>query len=164
MMIVRPAHWTDHAQLVPIVEAFAALHHALDPVFRPRWIGFTAAIFQTWLDEPDNIHLVAEHDGRIAGYVWASCGTGNTGIYIFMRRNVFVNVLAVDETQRRRGIGRDLFNAVELAARDYDAEVIQLNVLAPNETAKAFYRSLGYETSSENMTKLLTSITRIEGS
>jgi ribosomal protein S18 acetylase RimI-like enzyme len=118
---------------------------------------------QTWLDEPDDIHLVAESEGRIAGYVWASVSTGNTGNYTFLRRNLFVNVLAVDETQRRRGIGRELFNAVEIAARDYDAEVIQLNVLKQNEAAITFYRSLGYETMSVNMTKTLRSVTRIEG-
>lgn len=160
---IRPAHWTDHGQLAPIVDDFAALHHQMDPSFRPRWLGFTAALFQTWLDEPDELHLVAEIDGHIAGYVAMGRGTGNTANYMFMRRNVFVYVLAVAEAQRRRGVGRALFAAVESAARDYDAEIIQLNVLTPNDRAQAFYRSLGYASTSEFMTKTLQSIRRVDG-
>jgi ribosomal protein S18 acetylase RimI-like enzyme len=160
---IRPALWTDHAQLVPIVDAFAALHHAMDPSFRPRWMGFTAAIFQTCLDEPGDVHLVAEQDGVIAGYVWAGMGTGNSANYLFMRRNVFVYVLAVAEAYRRKGIGRALFQAIERAAHDFDAEIIQLAVLPANDRAKAFYRSLGYATTNETLTKPLKTIKRIDG-
>jgi ribosomal protein S18 acetylase RimI-like enzyme len=162
MPLIRPARWTDHAQLAPIVDDFAALHHAMDASFRPRWMGFTEAIFQTWLDTPGDIHLVAEQDGDIAGYTVAGMGTGNSANYLFMRRNVFVYVLAVAEAHRRKGIGRALFEAVDSAARDFDAEIIQLSVLPANARAKAFYRSLGYRTTNETMTKTLKTISRIE--
>ncbi len=159
---IRPAQWTDHAALMPIVDAFAALHHEMDPSFRPRWLGFTQAIFQTWLAEPDDLHLVAEHDGAVAGYVWAGRGLGNAGNYLFMRRNVFVYVLAVAAPHRRCGIGRALLAAIEAAARDYDAEIIQLAVVPTNQRAKAFYDALGYHTSNETRTKTLQTIKRLE--
>ncbi len=163
MPVIRPARWTDHAQLVPIVDDFALLHHRMDPSFRTRWLGFTAAIFQTWLDEPSDTHLVAELDGRIAGYLWAGRGDGNTGNYLFMRRNIFVYVLAVAEAERGAGIGRALLGAIEQAARDLDVEVIQLTVVAANERARRLYRSLGYAPTSELMTKTLKVVERLEG-
>ena len=163
MPTIRPALWTDHARLVPLVEEFAAFHHRLDPTFRPRWLGFTPAIFQTWLAEPEQIHLVAVQDDEIAGYVSAGRGGGNDGIHVFMRRNIFVYVLAVAEPHRRRGIGRALFGAIEHSARAFDAEVIQLNVVPSNDRAKAFYRALGYGPTGEVFTKPLRTVIRIEG-
>jgi ribosomal protein S18 acetylase RimI-like enzyme len=163
MTLVRPARWTDHAQLVPVIDDFALLHHRMDPVFRTRWLGFTEAIFQTWLDEPGDYHRVAEIDGRVVGYLWAGRGEGNTGIYLFMRRSLFVYVLAVAEAERGRGVGRALLGAIEDEARACDAEIVQLSVVGANARAKALYRSLGYEVSSELMTKTLKHVRRIEG-
>jgi ribosomal protein S18 acetylase RimI-like enzyme len=162
MQIVRPARWNDHEQLQPIVDDFAALHHKMDPSFRTRWLGFTPAIFQTWLDEPNEVHLVAEVSGKITGYVWAGRGEGNAGIYLFMRRNIFVYVLAVAEPDRNKGVGRALLGAVDDVARDYGAEIIQLSVVAANEGARRFYRTLGYSLTSEVMTKTLARHRRLE--
>lgn len=162
MPTIRPARWTDHAQLAPIVDAFAELHHRMDPAFRPRWLGFTEAIFQTWLDEPTDLHLVAEHDEAIAGYAWAGRGFGNIGNYLFMRRNLDVYVLAVAEQHRRKGIGRALLDGVEAAARDFDAEIVQLSMVPSNDRARAFYVARGYRVTSETLTKTLRSVQRLE--
>jgi diamine N-acetyltransferase len=163
MPLIRPARWTDHSALVPIIDDFALLHHRMDAAFRPRWMGFTEAIFQTWLNEPGDYHRVAEVDGQVAGYVWAGRGEGNTGIYLFMRRNVFVYVLAVSEAQRGKGFGRALLEAIEAEARAIDAEIIQLSVVPSNARAKSLYRDLGYEATSDTMTKTLKSVRRIDG-
>lgn len=162
MPLIRPALWTDHRALQPIIDDFAALHHRIDPSFRPRWIGFTEAIFQTWLDVPDDLHLVAEHEGQIVGYVWVGCGSGSPGNYLFMRRNLFVYVVAVAKQHHRLGIGRALFAAVEVAARDFDAEIIQLSVLPGNKRARAFYANLGYVATNETLTKTLKTVHRLD--
>lgn len=162
---IRDAHWTDHAALVPLIDDFAQMHHDLMPdLFRTRWLGFTQAIFQTWLEHEDDIHLVAEEGEEIAGYLWAGRGLGNDANYAFKRRNVFVYVLAVAEARRRHGIGRQLFAAVEDLAHEHDAEIVQLAVVPSNDTARAFYEALGYRTTSEIRTKTLNSVRRISRS
>ena len=165
MAIIRAAHWTDHRDLVPMVDAFALLHHQMMPdLFRSRWLGFTQAIFQTWLDDDDEIHLVAEDAGAIAGYVWAARGLGSDADYIYRRRNVFVYVLAVAGPYRRQGIGRQLFEAIEDLAVEDDAEIVQLAVVPTNDAARAFYEALGYRATSEIRTKTLRSVRRLTGS
>jgi GNAT superfamily N-acetyltransferase len=133
MLIVRAARWSDHAELKPIVDAFAEMHSRWDPVFRSRWLGFTEAIFQTWLAEPTEFHLVAERDGKVVGYTSGGKFLGNDGIHIFSRRNIFVYTLVVAEEERRHGIGRTLFAAIEDQAREHDAEII-LGDIATTET------------------------------
>ena len=158
MTTVRRAHWTDHAGVKLILDDFARLHHGLDPgLFRPRVLGFTQAIFQGFLDQPSDIHLVAERDGALAGYLWAGLGQGNESMFTFARRNLFIGVLAVSKDHRRRGIGRRLFAAIEAQARDFDAEIVQLNVAPGNVVADAFYDSMGYPRSSETRTRVLKS-------
>ena len=162
MATLRPAHWTDHGRLKLLIDDFAALHHSLDSVFRPRWLGFTEAMLQTYLDTPGDIHVVAEQDGNLAGYVWAHRGLGNAASYAFMRRNVFVYVLAVAPAYRRQGIGRQLFAAIEAAAVEFDAEIVQLSVVPANDPARTFYEALGYLPTGEIRTKTIKPIQRLE--
>ncbi|MEQ1649539.1 MAG: GNAT family N-acetyltransferase [Hyphomicrobiaceae bacterium] len=162
MLIIRAARWSDHAELKPIVDAFAEMHSRWDPGFRSRWLGFTAAIFQTWLQASDEFHLVAVRDGKVVGYTSGGKFLGNDGIHLFSRRNIFVYTLVVAETERGQGIGRKLFAAIEDQAREHDAEIIQLNVTTANTDAKAFYDKLGYVSSSETRTKVVQHVKRYE--
>ena len=117
-------------------------------------------MFQSYLDQPNDLHFVAEYEGMLAGYVWAGRGTGNQSMFTYARRNIFIDVLAVSEGRRRLGIGRRLFAEIETVAGDFQAEIMQLNVSPDNLQAKAFYEALGYTNTSETRTKLLKSVPR----
>ena len=133
MITVRKAHWTDHADVKTVLDDFCRLHHSLDPgLFRPAALGFTEAMFQSYLDQPNDLHFVAEYEGMLAGYVWAGRGTGNQSMFTYARRNIFIDVLAVSEGRRRLGIGRRLFAEIETVAGDFQAEIMQLNVSPDN--------------------------------
>lgn len=78
--------------------------------------------------------LVAETNGRIAGSVMAGYD-GHRG---------WVNYLAVDPSQRRSGLGRELMAEAERLLAEAGCPKINLQVRGTNEAALGFYERLGY--------------------
>ncbi|TFC54078.1 GNAT family acetyltransferase [Cryobacterium sp. TMT2-15-1] len=73
-------------------------------------------------------------DGRLVGTVMV----GHDG------HREWVYYLAVDETQRGTGLGRQLMTAAENWLRDHGAVKVQLMVRSTNEAVLGFYEHLGY--------------------
>ncbi|HZC24346.1 MAG TPA: ribosomal protein S18-alanine N-acetyltransferase [Candidatus Binatia bacterium] len=53
--------------------------------------------------------------------------------------------IAVSHSQQRKGIGRQLLNALKLAASQTNCEVVFLEVRESNQAARAFYESVGFK-------------------
>lgn len=64
--------------------------------------------------------------------------------------------IVIEPEYRRRGYGRAAMLLAEEYARSMGAVTLGLNVFGFNETARALYESLGYETTRINMRKRLT--------
>jgi ribosomal protein S18 acetylase RimI-like enzyme len=106
---------------------------ALDvPLRRARWIETLAA------PKPDQIALVAESGGRLAGFGLA----GPAGDASFGERGEIKFLYVARDFQRHR-IGRRLISAMarHLAERGYDG--VGLSVVIGNDAAIAFYEGLG---------------------
>jgi ribosomal protein S18 acetylase RimI-like enzyme len=160
---VRRALHTDWSAVAAIADEFMALHHEWHPSrFRRALIGFTPALFQTWLTEPEALNLAAELKGEVVGYAraWRSGGFSNE--FIFPRRGVHVGLLMVASRVHRRGVGRALLCAVEAGAAEFGAEVVGLDMSPHNERGRAFYAALGYELSNEYRVKTLRKVRRFE--
>ena len=80
------------------------------------------------------LFLVAELDGVVVGSVMGGY-EGHRG---------WVNYLAVDEAQRRSGLGRRLMDEVETRLRALGCPKLNLQVRNDNHTALAFYAKLGF--------------------
>jgi ribosomal protein S18 acetylase RimI-like enzyme len=78
--------------------------------------------------------LVAEDDGRVVGSVMAGYD-GHRG---------WVNYLAVDPSQQRSGLGRELMAETERLLGDAGCPKINLQVRGTNEAALGFYERIGY--------------------
>ncbi|HEX6232103.1 MAG TPA: GNAT family N-acetyltransferase [Jiangellaceae bacterium] len=63
--------------------------------------------------------------------------------------------LEVAASYRGKGYGRALMQAAERLAREYGCSSLALNVFGGNEVAIKLYSSLGYRTTSQQMTKQL---------
>ncbi len=81
----------------------------------------------------DNL-LVLEEDNRLIGSVMVGY-EGHRG---------WVNYLAVHPDHRRQGLGRLLMDEAERRLRDLGCAKVNLQVRASNETAREFYRQIGY--------------------
>ena len=92
-------------------------------------------------DSPPGAHLVADLDGRLAGYIRVKPVTP-------LRENAHVLGivgLAVAPGSRRRGVASALLAAAEQHARARGARKLSLRVLSSNETAMRLYERHGFQ-------------------
>lgn len=86
--------------------------------------------------QADNyIYLVAEHENKIIGY--AGC--------VFAADEADITNIAVDETARRRGIGRKLLQCLIKQAAEAGLAKLFLEVRTGNAPALELYRTLSFE-------------------
>ncbi|KLK88236.1 GCN5 family acetyltransferase [Methanoculleus sediminis] len=81
--------------------------------------------------------LVAEHDGKVAGYT--------IGALVQHRQATgWIVRLVVAERYRRRGFGENLVAAVFAALRERGADEVYLSVAPENHAARALYERHGF--------------------
>lgn len=88
------------------------------------------------------LFFVGEIEGRVAASVMAGY-EGHRG---------WINYLAVSPDYQRRGLGRKLMEAAEVALRNCGCPKINLQVRAANKKVIAFYETLGF--SDDNVVSL----------
>jgi ribosomal protein S18 acetylase RimI-like enzyme len=100
--------------------------------------------------------LVAREDEDLVGFVMFSVESGSFDQDV--RRGVIEN-LFVDESHRRETVGAQLLEAAEEVLRERDVEVVALEVMWANESAREFYADRGYEPHRMEVEKALESDT-----
>ncbi len=98
---------------------------------KPAW---GAARIRWHVRDPDSIVLKASLRAALAGFAIMRYGDDVAHL----------NLLAVDPAHRRRGIARALVQWLEETALTAGTFIIGLELRAGNETARTFYRALGY--------------------
>ena len=58
-------------------------------------------------------------------------------------KTAYINDIFVRKEYRRKGIGKIIFEQLEIKAKEHDAKRVDLMVLGFNETAFELYKSLG---------------------
>ena len=90
-------------------------------------------------DHPDHALLVAEVDGRIAGWIQVSLPRAfETAL------QAEIAGLVVDEASRSRGIGGRLLAASESWAREHGCRAVRVRSNVVRERAHGFYRRAGF--------------------
>lgn len=141
MRIAGPVH-DDHARAVP-----ARLREGVTPL--------PADYFHGLIESPDAEILVAEDDHRIVGFIILKVQAAPAIPILRPRRTVLVDLIAVDASERGRGIGTALMNTVATWARECGAESLELKVYEFNSSAIEFYEGLGMQTVSRTMSLAL---------
>lgn len=161
---VRLAEQRDFAALTALRDGLMLQSHRERPdLFRTRSLDtVTEALFALWLAEPGTQRLVATIDDTVVGYANVWYGQTWPGDWMFAVRNAFIMELFVRASERRQGVGRALFDAIETEADRRDCESISLSMNAANSLGRAFYDRMGYRSESEVRTKLLKRIVRVE--
>jgi len=121
---IRPFEPGDEGAVVALWERCLLLRPANDPrrdIARKREV------------RPD-LFLVGTIDGRVVASVMAGY-EGHRG---------WINYLAVEPAERRKGLGRAMMAEAERRLRDAGCPKINLQVRATNVEALEFYRRLGF--------------------
>lgn len=143
---IRPAEPRDAARLRELLEQICLLHVEGRPdIFQPAG-KYTIDDIVSMMGNAEKPIFVADTGDDVAGYVFCQLKRPHNPV---MRDNltIYIDDLCVDSKYRRLGIGRALFERVRQLADELDAYNIDLNVWAFNESAIAFYRSLGMKPS-----------------
>jgi GNAT superfamily N-acetyltransferase len=139
MTIIRLARQEDSSALFALVRAF--------PTPTPCSAEAYARSLDAKLADPHSCLLVAEHDGRLVGYV---AGHRHQTFYAGGPTSWVDEVLVV-EPFRGKGVGRLLMQAFERWSRDASCVLVSL----ATRGAAGFYERIGYESKASYFKKYL---------
>ncbi|QDQ28389.1 GNAT family N-acetyltransferase [Chitinimonas arctica] len=92
---------------------------------------------------------VISDEGEAVGVVWFALNRHGAG------KQAWLYDILIDEAHRGQGLGRAAMQAFEAEAIRLGAASLGLNVFAYNDAAAALYRSLGFQPTSQQMSKPL---------
>lgn len=153
---IRPMGPEDYDTFDRFLGQLHRLHQAARPdLFRPAEHPLPPDWFRQRLEDPNNVFLLAEVDGRPAGMCLFEFHDGSRDPLLFPVKEVYINDLFVAEEYRRQGIATALYREAERIGADRGAKQISLMVWAFNESARRFYEKLGLNVRTFTMEKEL---------
>jgi ribosomal protein S18 acetylase RimI-like enzyme len=150
---VRGATTAD-AELLSVLNADVQAVHATALPWRfkpPGPPSFPPAEASALLAKPENLVLIAEVDGKPAGYAYGEIVRRPETSLTYAYELLYVHHLSVRPEYRRNGIGSALLSAVRAAGLDLGITVLALDVWSFNEGARAFFRRHGFDQYNERL-------------
>ena len=143
VFMIRKAKYEDKEQIVRLFKQLHRYHCKIAPHkhIMPRENFFSERISQAEADG-NSVMLVNDDNNSINAY--ALFRIIETGAEEKPPRKVcFIDCIGVEESTRRKGIGKTLFEGVKAYARKAGCNAVQLSVDAENKDAREFYKKMG---------------------
>ena len=124
----------------------------LDEVMRINRVclheNYTDYFFMDLHERHPETFIVAEEDGKIAGYIMCriEVGLSNFGLGGLMRKGHVVSI-AVLQQSRRKGVAQELMKTAMEGMRHYKAKQCYLEVRVTNDAGIGLYKKLGFDIS-----------------
>ena len=99
--------------------------------------------------------FVYEEGGTVKGYVFCIFQETRETNQLHPRKTLYIDDLCVDQAERGKQIGRELYQYACSVAAENDCDSITLNVWELNGSARAFYEKMGLEPLKTTMEKRL---------
>jgi GNAT superfamily N-acetyltransferase len=146
---VRKAAKEDAPTIARLAISLFDLHVGWDP---KRFTHVATAEGAAWYygqRAEDGRVVVAEADGAVVGFAYFEYEERD---YVNLLSNaVWLHDIYVDESQRGKGAGRALLEAVSTEAKQLGAAKVVLTVAAENETGQALFTRNGFRTTMHEM-------------
>lgn len=142
---IRPARETDAAFLSQSIGELQLMHAtAMPSLFKPIAEPYLLEKLQILLANPAAYLFVADVDGSPAGFTHLGLFTEPEGENNFANTKVFISYVYVHPERRNQGIGRALVDAARRRAQELGVRTLELNVMAFNTKARAFFQKCGF--------------------
>jgi ribosomal protein S18 acetylase RimI-like enzyme len=150
---IRTAELSDVLAICELWKEFMDFHGALDQLFTrsPKGHETFGEFVSGHIESEDSCVFVAEDAGEIVGYC-VSAIAHRPPAFVDLDYGAIYDV-AVTGKRRRGGIGRDLFEKTKEWFAGRGIKRLELSVAVRNETARSFWRKMGFEVMMERMTR-----------
>lgn len=149
---VRRATKEDADRVAEFAMKLVEQHHDYDP---ERFARIASLDGMKWFyggqtEAAQAAVLVAEIDGRIAGFAYVTYEERN---YAELAESpAHLHDIYVEEAARHSGAGQALIGAAVEAARDFGASKLILSVAVKNQAARGFFEKYGFRPTMTEMT------------
>ena len=156
-MTIRKAQEKDMARIDTLLMQVEAIHHNGRPdLFSAGSKKYTDDQLRNILNNPMTPVLVATDDNdEVQGYAFCIFQEHKDDNILTDIRTLYIDDLCVDEQQRGQHIGKKLYEAVLLFARQHGCYNVTLNVWSCNKSAQTFYEKCGLKPQKIGMETIL---------
>ena len=146
MNTIRRAEEKDIPQILELLVQVCMVHHNGRPdLFKGPATKYTdEQLKEIFADDSRPVFVLTdEADEHVLGYAFCIFQQHVNDNILTDIRTLYIDDLCVDEEQRGRHIGKQLYDHVLAFARTAGCYNVTLNVWASNESAKRFYEHCG---------------------
>ena len=155
-MHIRFACDRDIPGMIELLKQVGEVHHQIRPdLFRAGAQKYDEAALSALLKDTSRPILIAELDGKVAGYAFCILQITENDPVLCDRKVLYIDDLCVEETLRGRGIAGALYQRVLDYARELHCDAVTLNVWSGNDGAMKFYEKSGLKPQKVGMEVIL---------
>ena len=142
--MVRRALEKDIPKIEDLLRQVDLVHHNGRPDIFKIGQKYSASELSALLsDDSRPILVCVDNNDNVMGYCFCIFERHTDHSVLTDIKTLYIDDLCVDEKLRGRHIGKELFNAATLLAKESDCYNITLNVWSCNPSAMKFYESCG---------------------
>lgn len=155
-MEIRFAEIKDVPGILELLRQVGQVHHEGRPdIFRNGAQKYSASQVIAMLDAPATPIFVAVQDEQVLGYCFCMIKEHVKDPVIADYTDLYIDDLCVHENCRGQHVGKTLYEYTCQYAKQRGCYSVTLNVWACNESAMAFYKSLGMQIQKIGMENIL---------
>ena len=142
-MTVHPVTSADIPRMIDLLKQVGGVHHDLRPdLFRSGAQKYDEPALEELLQDPQRPIFGAYREETLVGYCFCIRQEVKDDPVLRDRKALYIDDLCVDETCRRQGIAKMLYDYTVDYARKEGFDAVTLNVWTGNP-AEHFYRRMG---------------------
>lgn len=151
--MIKKATKKDMKVLNALNKEVQDLHHKIFPKkFKPHSIANMSEIFKKFLDDSNSTIIIQySDDNEPMGYIMYEDKQYQETGFTFAYRSLYIHHISVNKEFQSKGLGKKLIQTVIDKAKELNIDCIELDVWSQNESAKEFFKNLGFKAFNEKM-------------
>ena len=154
--MIRKATISDIPGIIKLLYQADKVHNNIRPdLFKSNTPKYSAEELEVILSDHTKPIFVYEYEGEVAGHAFCVLKEVKNDRLLQDIKTLYIDDICVDEKLRGRHIGKALYDYVLDFAKSLGCNNLTLNVWEGNDSAKAFYISMGMKVQKSGMEVML---------